>query len=37
MPRFRQVPRAEARAEIVTHMYDLLFDDRDDPVVESPG
>ena len=35
MPRLRQVPRAEARAEIVTQMYDLLFGDRD-PVAE-PG
>jgi alkylhydroperoxidase family enzyme len=35
MPRLRQVPRAEAQAEIVTQMYDLLFDDRD-PVAE-PG
>ena len=35
MPRLRQVPRAEADAEIVTRMYDLLFGDRD-PVAE-PG
>ena len=35
MPRLRQVPRAEAEAEIVTKMYDLLFGDRD-PVAE-PG
>jgi alkylhydroperoxidase family enzyme len=35
MPRLRQVPRAEAQAEIVTQMYDLLFGDRD-PVTE-PG
>jgi alkylhydroperoxidase family enzyme len=35
MPRLRQVPRAEAQSEIVTQMYDLLFDDRD-PVAE-PG
>jgi alkylhydroperoxidase family enzyme len=35
MPRLRQVPRAEANAEIVIQMYDLLFDDRD-PVAE-PG
>jgi alkylhydroperoxidase family enzyme len=35
MPRLRQVPRAEAQAEIVTRMYDLLFGDRD-PVAE-PG
>ncbi|MEQ6903377.1 carboxymuconolactone decarboxylase family protein [Nocardioides sp. YIM 152588] len=35
MPRLRQVPRAEAEAEIVTSMYDLLFGDRD-PVAE-PG
>jgi alkylhydroperoxidase family enzyme len=35
MPRLRQVPRAEAEAEIVTQMYDLLFGDRD-PVAE-PG
>jgi len=34
MPRLRQVPRAEASAEI-TKMYDLLFGDRD-PVAE-PG
>jgi alkylhydroperoxidase family enzyme len=35
MPRLRQVPRAEADAEIVTRMYDLIFGDRD-PVAE-PG
>ena len=35
MPRLHQVPRSEARAEIVTVMYDMLFDDRD-PVAE-PG
>jgi alkylhydroperoxidase family enzyme len=35
MPVLRQVPRAEAKAEIVTRMYDLLFGDRD-PVAQ-PG
>ncbi len=35
MPVLRQVPRAEAKAEIVRRMYDLLFGDRD-PVAE-PG
>lgn len=35
MPRLRQVPRAEATAEVVTRSYDLLFGDRD-PVAE-PG
>src|SRR5437870_276993 len=35
MPRLRQVPRAEAQAEIVVQMYDQLFGDRD-PVAE-PG
>ena len=35
MPRLHQVPRSEARAEIVTAMYDMLFDGRD-PVAE-PG
>lgn len=35
MPRLRQVPRAEASAEIVLSMYDRLFGDRD-PVAE-PG
>jgi alkylhydroperoxidase family enzyme len=35
MPRLHQVSRAEADAEIVTVMYDLLFGDRD-PVAE-PG
>ena len=35
MPVLRQVPRAEAKAEIVLRMYDLLFGDRD-PVSE-PG
>jgi alkylhydroperoxidase family enzyme len=35
MPRLRQVPRAEAHAEIVQQMYALLFGDRD-PVAE-PG
>ena len=34
-PRLRQIPRAEAKAEVVTRMYDLLFGDRD-PVAE-PG
>lgn len=34
-PRLRQIPRAEARAEVITRMYDLLFGDRD-PVAE-PG
>ncbi len=35
VPRLRQVPRSEAKAPIVTTMYDLLFGDRD-PVSE-PG
>ncbi len=35
MPRLRQVPRAEATAEVVTRSYDLLFGERD-PVAE-PG
>ena len=34
-PRLREIPRAEAKAEIVTRMYNLLFGDRD-PVAE-PG
>ncbi len=34
-PRLREIPRGEAKAEIVTRMYDLLFGDRD-PVAE-PG
>ncbi len=36
MPRLRQVPRAEARADIVCRMYDLLFGPTRDPVQE-PG
>ena len=35
MPVLRQVPRSEAKAEIVTRMYDLLFGDRDP--VSQPG
>ena len=35
MPRLRQVPRSEAKADIVVQMYDRLFGDRD-PVAE-PG
>ncbi len=35
MPRLRQVPRAEAKAEIVLTMYDRLFGDRDP--VSQPG
>ena len=35
MPVLRQVPRAEAKAEIVLRMYDLLFGDRDP--VSQPG
>ncbi|MDR3506866.1 MAG: carboxymuconolactone decarboxylase family protein [Caulobacteraceae bacterium] len=35
MPRLRQVPRSEAKADIVQKMYKLLFGDRD-PVAE-PG
>src|SRR5437868_10585087 len=35
MPRLRQVPRAEASADIVVQMYQQLFGDRD-PVAE-PG
>lgn len=35
MPRLRQVPRAEAQADIVKQMYALLFGERD-PVAE-PG
>src|SRR5258708_5803874 len=35
MPVLRQVPRAEAKAEIVLRMYDLLFGDRDP--VSRPG
>jgi alkylhydroperoxidase family enzyme len=36
MPVLRQVPRAEAKAEIVTRMYDLLFGPDRDPVAQ-PG
>lgn len=36
MPRLRQVPRAEATADIVRRMYDLLFGPNRDPVAE-PG
>jgi alkylhydroperoxidase family enzyme len=36
MPVLRQVPRSEAKAEIVTRMYDLLFGPGRDPVAE-PG
>jgi alkylhydroperoxidase family enzyme len=35
MPRLRQVPRAEAEADIVTRMYDFIFGDRDP--VAAPG
>src|SRR5438045_5341448 len=35
MPVLRQVPKSEAKAEIVQRMYELLFGDRD-PVAE-PG
>jgi alkylhydroperoxidase family enzyme len=35
MPVLRQVPRSEAKAEIVTRMYDLLFGERDP--VSQPG
>ena len=35
MPRLRQVPRSEAKSEVVLRMYDRLFGDRD-PVAE-PG
>ena len=35
MPVLRQVPRAEAKAEIVLRMYDLLFGDRDP--ISQPG
>ena len=35
MPRLRQVPRSEAKAEVVTRAYNLLFGDRD-PVAQ-PG
>lgn len=35
MPVLRQVPRSEAKADIVTRMYDLLFGDRDP--VSQPG
>ena len=36
MPRLRQVPRAEAQADIVITMYDQLFGSDRDPVAE-PG
>ena len=36
MPRLRQVSRAEAKADIVRRMYDLLFGPARDPVAE-PG
>lgn len=36
MPRLRQVPRAEAEADIVVRMYDQLFGPDRDPVAE-PG
>lgn len=36
MPRLRQVPRAEAKADIVVTMYDQLFGPDRDPVAE-PG
>ena len=35
MPRLRQVPRSEAKADIVLRMYKLLFGDRDP--VSQPG